>query len=148
MTTTRGEAAAGGLGGAGWLHPETAQSSRKRRSIAGIVGCHWRGQHQGSRAPAGPGARKAHHRAGDLRRLRLRPHERGRRPAGGPPVSASAASRRLAGRVTPEIEARIREEALFGRLPLLPREREYSTRGIMATGFAYAVAAWCFLIGG
>jgi NCS1 family nucleobase:cation symporter-1 len=50
--------------------------------------------------------------------------------------------------VTPEIEARIREEALFGRLPLLPREREYSTRGIMATGFAYAVAAWCFLIGG
>jgi NCS1 family nucleobase:cation symporter-1 len=49
---------------------------------------------------------------------------------------------------SPEIEARIREEALFGRLPLLAREREYSTRGILATGFAYAVAAWCFLIGG
>jgi NCS1 family nucleobase:cation symporter-1 len=50
--------------------------------------------------------------------------------------------------VSQDIEARIREEALFGRLPLLPREREYSTRGILATGFAYAVAAWCFLIGG
>ena len=41
-----------------------------------------------------------------------------------------------------------REEALFGRLPLLREEREYSTRGILATGFTYAVAAWCFLIGG
>jgi NCS1 family nucleobase:cation symporter-1 len=53
-----------------------------------------------------------------------------------------------AGRPAAAIEARIREEALFGRLPLLPGEREYSTRGILATGFAYAVAAWCFLIGG
>lgn len=43
---------------------------------------------------------------------------------------------------------RIREEALFGRLPLLKSEREYSTRGIISTGFTYAVAAWCFLIGG
>lgn len=43
---------------------------------------------------------------------------------------------------------RIKDEALFGRLPLLPGEREYSTRGILSTGFAYAVAAWCFLIGG
>jgi NCS1 family nucleobase:cation symporter-1 len=49
---------------------------------------------------------------------------------------------------TPEIEARIREEALFGRLPLLRSEREYSTKSILATGFTYAVAAWCFLIGG
>lgn len=48
----------------------------------------------------------------------------------------------------PAIAARIREEALFGRLPLLPGEREYGTRGILATGFTYAVAAWCFLIGG
>ena len=40
------------------------------------------------------------------------------------------------------------DEALFGRLPLLRHEREYGTRGILATGFAYAVAAWCFLIGG
>jgi NCS1 family nucleobase:cation symporter-1 len=46
------------------------------------------------------------------------------------------------------LAARFREEALFGRLPLLQNEREYSTRGILATGFAYAVAAWCFLIGG
>jgi NCS1 family nucleobase:cation symporter-1 len=49
---------------------------------------------------------------------------------------------------SPELDARIREEALFGRLPLLRSEREYSTRGILATGFTYAVAAWCFLIGG
>jgi NCS1 family nucleobase:cation symporter-1 len=45
-------------------------------------------------------------------------------------------------------EARFKEEAVNGRLPLLPSEREYSTRGILATGFSYAVAAWCFLIGG
>src|SRR5579859_6374341 len=49
---------------------------------------------------------------------------------------------------SPEIEARIREEPLFGRLPLLKTEREYSLKGILATGFTYAVAAWCFLIGG
>lgn len=42
----------------------------------------------------------------------------------------------------------LREEALYGRLPLLPAEREYGTRGILATGFAISVAAWCFLIGG
>ena len=47
-----------------------------------------------------------------------------------------------------EIAARLREEAAFGRLPLTRGEREYSTRGILATGFTYAVAAWCFLIGG
>jgi nucleobase:cation symporter-1, NCS1 family len=46
------------------------------------------------------------------------------------------------------LEARVKEEAIFGRLPLLPSEREYSTYGISATGFAYAVATWCFLIGG
>jgi NCS1 family nucleobase:cation symporter-1 len=46
------------------------------------------------------------------------------------------------------LAARLRDQALFGRLPLLRGERAYSTRGILATGFAYAVAAWCFLIGG
>ena len=40
------------------------------------------------------------------------------------------------------------DDALTGRLPLLRGEREYSTRGLLATGFSYAVAAWCFLIGG
>ena len=44
--------------------------------------------------------------------------------------------------------ARWREEAQNGRLPLLAGEREYGTKGILATGFTYAVAAWCFLIGG
>src|SRR5688572_789704 len=39
-------------------------------------------------------------------------------------------------------------DAAYGRLPLLRREREYSTRGILATGFACSIAAWCFLIGG
>ena len=48
----------------------------------------------------------------------------------------------------PDFSSRLREEALFGRLPLLRAEREYSTKGILATGFTYAVAAWCFLIGG
>ena len=47
-----------------------------------------------------------------------------------------------------EVQNRLRDAALFGRLPLLRDEREYSTKGILATGFAYAVAAWCFLIGG
>lgn len=46
------------------------------------------------------------------------------------------------------LDAKLREEALYGRLPLLFGEREYSTRGILATGFAISVAAWCFLIGG
>jgi NCS1 family nucleobase:cation symporter-1 len=46
------------------------------------------------------------------------------------------------------LAARLRAEALCGRLPLVRDEREYSTRGILATGFTYAVAAWCFLIGG
>lgn len=48
----------------------------------------------------------------------------------------------------PDLESRLRDEAIFGRLPLLRGEREYSTKGILATGFTYAVAAWCFLIGG
>jgi len=47
-----------------------------------------------------------------------------------------------------ELEALIQEEAVNGRLPLLREEREYSLRGILSTGFAYAVATWCFLIGG
>ena len=42
----------------------------------------------------------------------------------------------------------VRQESLFGRLPLLPEEREYGTLGAHATCFAYAVATWCFMIGG
>jgi len=52
---------------------------------------------------------------------------------------------------TPEsstFAARLRQEAVLGRLPLLASEREYGTAGILATGFTYAVATWCFLIGG
>ena len=41
----------------------------------------------------------------------------------------------------------IRQESLFGRLPLLPNEREYGTFGAHNTCFAYAVATWCFLTG-
>jgi NCS1 family nucleobase:cation symporter-1 len=48
----------------------------------------------------------------------------------------------------PELEARLRDEAQGGRLPLLRGERTYGTVGMLATGFSYAVAAWCFLIGG
>ncbi len=42
----------------------------------------------------------------------------------------------------------LRQESLFGRLPLLPSEREYGTLGAHNTCFAYAVATWCFLTGG
>ena len=63
-------------------------------------------------------------------------------------MSTSASLTSPASARAPEVEARWREEALFGRLPLVRGEREYSTRGILATGFTYAVAAWCFLIGG
>ena len=42
----------------------------------------------------------------------------------------------------------IRQESQFGRLPLLPAEREYGPLGAHATCFAYAVATWCFMIGG
>ncbi|MDX1406227.1 MAG: cytosine permease [Woeseiaceae bacterium] len=42
----------------------------------------------------------------------------------------------------------VREERAFGRTPLLPEEREYDTRGAHTTNFAYAIATWCFLIGG
>jgi len=45
-------------------------------------------------------------------------------------------------------QAIIREETLYGRLPLLPEEREYGPLGANATCFAYAVATWCFLEGG
>jgi NCS1 family nucleobase:cation symporter-1 len=41
----------------------------------------------------------------------------------------------------------IHQESLFGRLPLLPSEREYGTFGAHNTCFAYAVATWCFLTG-
>ncbi len=40
------------------------------------------------------------------------------------------------------------EQIAFGRLPLLPAEREYGTRGAHSTCFAYAIATWCFLTGG
>ncbi len=42
----------------------------------------------------------------------------------------------------------MRQESVFGRLPLLLEEREYGTLGAHATCFAYAVATWCFMIGG
>jgi NCS1 family nucleobase:cation symporter-1 len=42
----------------------------------------------------------------------------------------------------------VRQESIYGRLPLLPEEREYGTRGAHSTNFAYAVATWCFLTGG
>ena len=42
----------------------------------------------------------------------------------------------------------IQEETLYGRLPLLPEEREYGVLGANATCFAYAIATWCFLEGG
>lgn len=45
-------------------------------------------------------------------------------------------------------EQLIRQESLFGRLPLLQGEREYHFKGAHATCFAYAVATWCFMIGG
>ena len=48
----------------------------------------------------------------------------------------------------PSDEQLIRDESIYGRLPLLPEEREYGTRGAHATCFAYAVATWCFLTGG
>ena len=42
----------------------------------------------------------------------------------------------------------VEQESIYGRLPLLPDEREYDTRGAHTTSFAYAVATWCFLTGG
>ena len=39
-------------------------------------------------------------------------------------------------------------ESVFGRMPLLPSEREYGTLGANSTCFAYGVATWCFLTGG
>ena len=39
-------------------------------------------------------------------------------------------------------------ESVFGRMPLLPEEREYGTLGANSTCFAYGVATWCFLTGG
>jgi NCS1 family nucleobase:cation symporter-1 len=47
-----------------------------------------------------------------------------------------------------EDAAFIRQESLFGRLPLLPSEREYGTAGAHTMCFAYAVATWCFMTGG
>src|SRR5262249_11902160 len=84
-----------------------------------------------------PRRRRAGHAA-----LRSRPG------AGRLDLPMSGATSGEAGARDPPFAGRLRDEALFGRLPLGRREREYSTRGILATGFAYAVAAWCFLIGG
>ncbi|MBW2695092.1 MAG: hypothetical protein JRE70_01375, partial [Deltaproteobacteria bacterium] len=47
-----------------------------------------------------------------------------------------------------ERETLIRDESLYGRLPLLPDEREYGMRSANTSCFAYAVATWCFLTGG
>ncbi|HXH29035.1 MAG TPA: cytosine permease, partial [Candidatus Polarisedimenticolia bacterium] len=49
---------------------------------------------------------------------------------------------------TPRSDPVIENESLFGRLPLLLGEREYGFAGAHATCFAYAVATWCFMIGG
>jgi NCS1 family nucleobase:cation symporter-1 len=38
--------------------------------------------------------------------------------------------------------------SVYGRVPLLPREREYATWSAHGTCFAYAIATWCFLTGG
>jgi NCS1 family nucleobase:cation symporter-1 len=50
--------------------------------------------------------------------------------------------------VTPSDEELIRDESIYGRLPLLIEEREYDTRGAHTMCFAFAVATWCFLTGG
>ena len=57
------------------------------------------------------------------------PPEAGGHPEDGGPTDASAI---------------IRQESLFGRLPLLPGEREYGALGAHATCFAYAVAFVAF----
>lgn len=38
--------------------------------------------------------------------------------------------------------------SIYGREPMLPREREYKFWGAHGTCFAYTVATWCFLTGG
>lgn len=38
-------------------------------------------------------------------------------------------------------------DSVFGRMPLLPGEREYGALGAHGTCFAYAIATWCFLVG-
>lgn len=38
--------------------------------------------------------------------------------------------------------------SVYGRMPLLPSEREYGLLGAHGTCFAYAIATWCFLTGG
>jgi NCS1 family nucleobase:cation symporter-1 len=40
------------------------------------------------------------------------------------------------------------EASIFGRMPILLGEREYGVAGAHATCFAFAVATWCFLVGG
>ena len=40
------------------------------------------------------------------------------------------------------------ESRAFGRMPLLLSEREYGAAGAHATCFAFAIATWCFLVGG
>jgi len=55
----------------------------------------------------------------------------------------------------PETQARAQatpaaplEASVFGRMPVLLGEREYGAAGAHATCFAFAVATWCFLVGG
>jgi len=48
---------------------------------------------------------------------------------------------------TPRAES-FAESSAFGRMPLLPGEREYGSAGAHATCFAFAIATWCFLVGG
>ena len=38
--------------------------------------------------------------------------------------------------------------SVYGRVPLLLKEREYGTISANGTCFAYAIATWCFLTGG
>lgn len=40
------------------------------------------------------------------------------------------------------------EASIFGRMPVLLAEREYGPAGAHATCFAFAIATWCFLVGG
>jgi NCS1 family nucleobase:cation symporter-1 len=40
------------------------------------------------------------------------------------------------------------EASIFGRMPVLLGEREYGAAGAHATCFAFAIATWCFLVGG
>ncbi len=53
-----------------------------------------------------------------------------------------------AGGIPATIEFSDEPLSVYGRMPLLPEEREYGTWGAHGTCFAYAIATWCFLTGG